>query len=87
MVNFSRGQKTVVRVSPLVPLQTLVPTICQKCEFDPTRVLLLRDAVSQHELDQHKSLTELNIRELYILDQSLGKKNKLHYHHGLSRSV
>ncbi|XP_062848717.1 protein cordon-bleu isoform X2 [Trichomycterus rosablanca] len=76
VVNYSRGQKAVVRVSPLVPLQTLVPTICQKCDFDPARVLLLRDAVSQHELDPHKSVAELNIRELYVLDQRLALRPK-----------
>lgn len=73
VVNYHRGQKAVVRVNPLVPLQSLVPAICQKCEFNPARVLLLRDAVSQHELDLSKSLTELDIRELYVLDQTLGK--------------
>ncbi|KAF5903995.1 protein cordon-bleu isoform X4, partial [Clarias magur] len=75
VVNYHRGQKAVVRVSPLVPLQTLVPSICQKCEFNPARVLLLRDAVSRHELDLRKSLAELEIRELYVLDQTLGSLN------------
>lgn len=73
VVNYHRGQKAVVRVNPLVPLQSLVPIICQKCEFDPAHVLLLQDSVSNHELDLRKSLSELDIRELYVLDQSLGK--------------
>ncbi|XP_058242630.1 protein cordon-bleu isoform X17 [Hemibagrus wyckioides] len=73
VVNYHRGQKAVVRVNPLVPLQSLVPVICQKCEFNPARVLLLRDAVSHHELDLRKSLTELEIRELYVLDQTLAE--------------
>ncbi|XP_017321973.1 protein cordon-bleu isoform X4 [Ictalurus punctatus] len=77
VVNYHRGQKAVVRVNPLVPLQSLVPAICQKCEFNPARVLLLRDSVSQHELDLHKSLTELNIRELYVLDQALVLQPKM----------
>ncbi|MCJ8728368.1 hypothetical protein PDJAM_G00003710 [Pangasius djambal] len=77
VVNYHRGQKAVVRVNPLVPLQSLVPTICQKCEFNPARVLLLRDAISQHELDLRKSLTELNIRELYVLDQTLVLQPKM----------
>ncbi|XP_060727188.1 protein cordon-bleu isoform X4 [Tachysurus vachellii] len=71
VVNYHRGQKAVVRVNPFVPLQSLVPAICQKCEFNPARVLLLRDAVSHHELDLHKSITELEIRELYMLDQTM----------------
>ncbi|KAK3571800.1 hypothetical protein QTP86_018677 [Hemibagrus guttatus] len=73
VVNYHRGQKAVVRVNPLVPLQSLVPIICQKCEFNPARVLLLRDSVSHHELDLRKSLTELEIRELYVLDQTLAE--------------
>ncbi|KAM9489467.1 protein cordon-bleu isoform 3-T3 [Clarias gariepinus] len=77
VVNYHRGQKAVVRVNPLLPLQTLVPTICQKCEFNPARVLLLRDAVSRHELDLRKSLTELDIRELYVLDQTLVLQPKM----------
>ncbi|KAF4087595.1 hypothetical protein AMELA_G00072300 [Ameiurus melas] len=77
VVNYHCGQKAVVRVNPLVPLQSLVPAICQKCDFKPARVLLLRDAVSQHELDLHKSLTELNIRELYVLDQALVLQPKM----------
>ncbi|XP_058242529.1 protein cordon-bleu isoform X5 [Hemibagrus wyckioides] len=77
VVNYHRGQKAVVRVNPLVPLQSLVPVICQKCEFNPARVLLLRDAVSHHELDLRKSLTELEIRELYVLDQTLVLQPKM----------
>ncbi|XP_053096693.1 protein cordon-bleu isoform X4 [Pangasianodon hypophthalmus] len=77
VVNYHRGQKAVVRVNPLIPLQSLVPTICQKCELNPARVLLLRDAISQHELDLCKSLTELDIRELYVLDQTLVLQPKM----------
>ncbi|XP_017556329.2 protein cordon-bleu isoform X13 [Pygocentrus nattereri] len=73
VVNFHRGQKAVVRVNPLVPLQSLVPVICQKCEFDPAHVLLLQDSVSNHELDLRKSLSDLDIRELYVLDQTLAE--------------
>ncbi|XP_022529842.2 protein cordon-bleu isoform X9 [Astyanax mexicanus] len=73
VVNYHRGQKAVVRVNPLVPLQNLVPVICQKCEFDPAHVLLLKDSISSHELDLHKSLSELEIRELYVLDQTLAE--------------
>lgn len=73
MVNYHGSQKAVVRVSPLVPLQTLVPVICEKCEFDPAHVLLLKDSVSRHELQLDKSLTELDIKELYVHDHSLGR--------------
>lgn len=72
VVNYHRNQKAVVRVNPLVPLRTLVPVICQKCEFDPAHVVLLRDNISNHELDVDKSLSDLEIKELYVLNQMLG---------------
>ncbi|XP_066546739.1 protein cordon-bleu isoform X2 [Amia ocellicauda] len=71
VVNYHRTQKAVVRVNPLVPLQKLVPVICEKCEFDPRHVTLLKDNISNKELDPSKSLSDLGIRELYVLDQSL----------------
>nr|XP_015804631.1 protein cordon-bleu isoform X1 [Nothobranchius furzeri] len=71
MVNYHGNQKAVVRVNPLVPLQTLTPVICEKCDFDPEHVLLLKDGVSRHELKLDKSLTELGIKELYAHDKSL----------------
>ncbi|XP_024122936.1 protein cordon-bleu isoform X3 [Oryzias melastigma] len=71
MVNYHVNQKAVVRVNPLVALQTLIPTICSKCELEPSHVLLLKDSVSHHELPLDKSLTELGIKELYVHDQSL----------------
>ncbi|XP_067257039.1 protein cordon-bleu isoform X6 [Chanodichthys erythropterus] len=69
VVNYHHSQKAVVRVNPLVPLHTLVPVICQKCEFDPAHVLLFRDNISHQQLELVKSLSELGIRELYVLDQ------------------
>ncbi|XP_039661777.1 protein cordon-bleu isoform X3 [Perca fluviatilis] len=71
MVNYHSSQKAVVRVNPLVPLQALIPVICDKCEFDPAHVLLLKDSISRHELPLDKSLIELGIKELYVHDQSL----------------
>nr|XP_029535335.1 protein cordon-bleu-like isoform X1 [Oncorhynchus nerka] len=71
VVNYHRSQKAVVRVSPLVPLGSLVPAICEKCDFDPAHVLLLKDNVSNHELELDKCLSELGIRELYVQDQTL----------------
>eukprot|EP00063_Salmo_salar_P040822 XP_014015657.1 PREDICTED: protein cordon-bleu-like isoform X4 [Salmo salar] len=70
VVNYHRSQKAVVRVSPLAPLESLVPAICEKCDFDPSHVLLLKDNVSNHELELDKCLSELGIRELYVLDQT-----------------
>ncbi|XP_036395442.1 protein cordon-bleu [Megalops cyprinoides] len=77
VVNYHRTQKAVVRVNPLIPLGSLVPVICEKCEFDPAHVLLLQDNVSNHELDLERSLSELGIRELYALDQSLVLQPKM----------
>ncbi|XP_036800336.1 protein cordon-bleu isoform X2 [Oncorhynchus mykiss] len=77
VVNYHRSQKAVVRVSPLVPLGSLVPAICEKCDFDPAHVLLLKDNVSNHELELDKCLSELGIRELYVLDQTLVRQPKM----------
>uniref|UniRef100_A0A9J8BNB5 Cordon-bleu WH2 repeat protein n=1 Tax=Cyprinus carpio carpio TaxID=630221 RepID=A0A9J8BNB5_CYPCA len=73
VVNYHRSQKAVVRVNPSVPLHTLVPVICQKCEFDPAHVLLFKDNISHQQLDLDKCLSELGIRELYVLDQTLAE--------------
>ncbi|XP_077063762.1 protein cordon-bleu isoform X2 [Siphateles boraxobius] len=77
VVNYHHSQKAVVRVNPLVPLHSLVPEICQKCEFDPAHVLLFRDNVSHQQLDLDKSLSELGIRELYVLDQMIVLQPKM----------
>ncbi|XP_065813902.1 protein cordon-bleu isoform X2 [Labrus bergylta] len=77
MVNYHGSQKAVVRVNPLVALQALIPVICDKCEFDPAHVLLLKDNLSRHELPLDKSLTELGIKELYVHDQSLVLQPKM----------
>ncbi|XP_067458237.1 protein cordon-bleu isoform X2 [Thunnus thynnus] len=77
MVNYHSSQKTVVRVNPLVPLQALIPVICDKCEFDLSHVLLLKDSISRHELPLDKSLIQLGIKELYALDQSLVLQPKM----------
>nr|XP_020452304.1 protein cordon-bleu isoform X2 [Monopterus albus] len=71
MVNYHGTQKAVVRVNPLVPLQALIPVICEKCDFDPAHILLLKDSSSRHEIPLDKSLTELGIKELYVHDQRL----------------
>ncbi|XP_044063199.1 protein cordon-bleu isoform X2 [Siniperca chuatsi] len=77
MVIYHGSQKAVVRVNPLVPLQALIPVICDKCEFDPAHVLLLKDSISRHELPLDKTLTELGIKELYVHDQSLVLQPKM----------
>ncbi|KAK1895473.1 Protein cordon-bleu, partial [Dissostichus eleginoides] len=71
MVNYHGSQKAVVRVNPLVPLQVLIPVICDKCDFEPAHVLLLKDSISRHELPLDRSLLDLGLKELYVHDQSL----------------
>ncbi|KAF4019893.1 hypothetical protein G4228_011681, partial [Cervus hanglu yarkandensis] len=68
VVNYLRTQKAVVRVSPDVPLQSLLPVICAKCEVSPEHVVLLRDSVAGEELELSKCLSELGIQELYAWD-------------------
>ncbi|KFO93871.1 Cordon-bleu protein-like 1, partial [Buceros rhinoceros silvestris] len=70
VINYKRTQKTVVRVSPHSPLQELIPIISSKCEFDPSRTLLLKNYQSQEPLDVTKSLNDLGLRELYAMDIS-----------------
>ncbi|XP_069051360.1 protein cordon-bleu isoform X2 [Lepisosteus oculatus] len=78
VVNYHRTQKAVVRVNPLVPLETLISVICEKCEFDPRHVILLKDNTSSKELDLSQSISDLGIRELYVLDQSRVLHSKMH---------
>lgn len=73
VVNYLRTQKAVVRVSPDVPLQSLLPVICAKCEVSPEHVVLLRDSVAGEELELSKSLSELGIQELYAWDNKRGE--------------
>ncbi|XP_051056562.1 protein cordon-bleu isoform X3 [Phodopus roborovskii] len=68
VVNYLRTQKAVVRVSPEVPLQNILPVICAKCEVSPDHVVLLRDNIAGEELELSKSLNELGIKELYAWD-------------------
>ncbi|XP_078274684.1 protein cordon-bleu isoform X2 [Rhinoraja longicauda] len=69
IVNFLKTQKVVLRVSPLVPLQELLPIICEKCDFNLEH-LLLKDCIKREKVDLSKSLNDLETRELYALDTS-----------------
>ncbi|XP_062425613.1 protein cordon-bleu isoform X9 [Rhea pennata] len=69
VVNYLKTQKTVVRVSPEVPLHHILPAICEKCEVSQEHVVLLRDSVTGEELELTKSLEELGIKELYAWDR------------------
>ncbi|XP_051563374.1 uncharacterized protein LOC127446471 isoform X2 [Myxocyprinus asiaticus] len=42
--------------------------VCEKCEFDPDKTVLLRTCQSEESLDLTKSLNDYGIRELYAID-------------------
>uniref|UniRef100_A0A8C2BDA3 Cordon-bleu WH2 repeat protein-like 1a n=1 Tax=Cyprinus carpio TaxID=7962 RepID=A0A8C2BDA3_CYPCA len=68
LVNYKKSHKTVVRVNPTVPLAELMPTVCEKCEFDTDATILLRTYQSKEPLDLTKTLNDYGIRELYAKD-------------------
>ncbi|XP_067426092.1 protein cordon-bleu isoform X3 [Emydura macquarii macquarii] len=69
VVNYLKTHRAVVRVSPEVPLHSIIPVICEKCEVSPEHVVLLRDNITGEELELTKSLDELGIKELYAWDR------------------
>ncbi|XP_016304690.1 protein cordon-bleu-like isoform X3 [Sinocyclocheilus anshuiensis] len=68
LINYKKSHKAVVRVNPTVPLAELMPTVCEKCEFDPDATILLRTYQSEEPLDLTKTLNDYGIRELYAND-------------------
>ncbi|KAG1945059.1 cordon-bleu protein-like 1b isoform X2 [Pimephales promelas] len=68
VINFKKTQKTILRVSPRVPLRELLPAICEKCEFDPQTTVLLRNVHSEDTLDLRSSLNDFGLREVYARD-------------------
>ncbi|XP_068165908.1 cordon-bleu protein-like 1 [Antennarius striatus] len=70
LINYNKSHKAVVRVSPRVPLEMLLPSVCDKCEFRTESTVLLRDAESKEALDLRKSLDDHGLREVYAKDTS-----------------
>lgn len=68
LVNYNKAHKTVVRVNPTVPLEMLLPVICNKCEFGVQSTVLLRHPGSEQLLDTSRTLNELGLRELFARD-------------------
>ncbi|KAM3607382.1 uncharacterized protein V6R79_006726 [Siganus canaliculatus] len=68
VINYKKTQKTILRVSPRVPLAEHLPAICEKCEFDIETTVLLRDVQSLSPLDLSCSLNDYAIREIYAKD-------------------
>ncbi|KAL7881897.1 hypothetical protein AOLI_G00087460 [Acnodon oligacanthus] len=68
VINYKKTQKTILRVNPRLPLQELLPAICEKCEFEPQSTVLLQNVHSEEPLDLSSSLNELGLREVYARD-------------------
>ncbi|RVE75265.1 hypothetical protein OJAV_G00015290 [Oryzias javanicus] len=71
LINYNKSHKTVVRVSPNLPLEMLLPAVCDKCEFHVETTVLLRDSQSREPLDLRWSLNDHALRELYAKDTAL----------------
>ncbi|KAA0715442.1 Cordon-bleu protein-like 1 [Triplophysa tibetana] len=68
VINYKKSQKTILRVSPRVPLRELLPAVCEKCEFDQQTTVLLRNVHSEDTLDLNCSLNDFGLREVYARD-------------------
>ncbi|XP_077958343.1 uncharacterized protein LOC120827893 isoform X2 [Gasterosteus aculeatus] len=68
LINYNKSHKAVVRVNPRVPLQMLLPAVCDKCEFPVGTTVLLRDSGSGEPLDLTESLNDLGLREVFAKD-------------------
>lgn len=68
LINYNKSHKAVVRVNPRVPLQMLLPAVCDKCEFPVGTTVLLRDSGSGEPLDLSESLNDLGLREVFAKD-------------------
>ncbi|XP_069577186.1 protein cordon-bleu-like [Brachyistius frenatus] len=68
LVNYNKSHKTVVRVNPRLPLATLLPAVCDKCEFNVGTTVLLRDGRSGETLDLSRTLNEHGLREVFARD-------------------
>ncbi|XP_068446861.1 cordon-bleu protein-like 1 [Clinocottus analis] len=68
LINYNKSHKAVVRVSPRVPLEMLLPVVCDKCEFAVETTVLLRDSQSEEPLDLTESLNDLGLREVFAKD-------------------
>uniref|UniRef100_A0A3B4U255 Cordon-bleu WH2 repeat protein-like 1a n=1 Tax=Seriola dumerili TaxID=41447 RepID=A0A3B4U255_SERDU len=77
LINYNKSHKAVVRVNPRVPLETLLPLVCDKCEFKVETTVLLRDSQSKEPLDVTKTLNDHGLREVFARDAA-GKEPAEH---------
>lgn len=68
LINYNTFHKTVLRVNPRLPLQLLLPAVCEKCEFNMETTVLLRDSQTREQLDLTKSLNDYELREVFAED-------------------
>uniref|UniRef100_A0A3Q4N888 Cordon-bleu protein-like 1-like n=1 Tax=Neolamprologus brichardi TaxID=32507 RepID=A0A3Q4N888_NEOBR len=79
LINYNKSHKTVVRVDPKLPLQMLLPSVCDKCEFKVETTILLKDSQSKEPLDLTKSLNDHGLREVFAKDTGVcSKQNPFH---------
>lgn len=57
-----------MRVNPRVPLEMLLPVVCDKCEFKVETTILLKDCRSEEPLDMNKTLNDHGLREVFARD-------------------
>ncbi|XP_019723596.1 protein cordon-bleu-like [Hippocampus comes] len=68
LINYNKSQKTVLRVNPQLPLELLLPLVCDKCDLRLETTVLLRDRQSKESLDIAKTLNEHGLREVFAQD-------------------
>ncbi|XP_016533657.1 cordon-bleu protein-like 1 isoform X1 [Poecilia formosa] len=68
LINYNKSHKTVLRVNPRLPLETVLPAVCDKCEFNVETTVLLRDLQSKEALDLTKTLNDHGLREVFAKD-------------------
>lgn len=55
-------------MDPRLPLETVLPAVCDKCEFNVETTVLLRDLQSKELLDLTKTLNDHGLREVFAKD-------------------
>ncbi|XP_072235638.1 uncharacterized protein [Leuresthes tenuis] len=70
LISYNKSNKTVVRVNPRLPLEMLLPAVCDKCGFNTETTILLRDSQSQEPLDLTMTLNDHGLREVFAKDTS-----------------
>ncbi|XP_029300537.1 cordon-bleu protein-like 1 [Cottoperca gobio] len=78
LINYNKSHKTVVRVNPRVPLEMLLPAVCDKCELQVETTVLLRDSQSVEPLDLSKTLNEHGLREVFAKDTAAKEPDHQH---------